>query len=46
MAECYYSLKLTKSLWVSADYQFVQNPAYNRDRGPVHAYALRGHVEF
>lgn len=31
---------------VSPDYQFVINPAYNKDRGPVHLIALRTHVEF
>ena len=28
------------------DYQSVNNPAYNKDRGPVHVFAIRGHVEF
>jgi high affinity Mn2+ porin len=46
IGEIYYSLQLTNSFWVSADYQYVQNPAYNKDRGPVHVYAIRGHVEF
>jgi high affinity Mn2+ porin len=44
--ETYYSTKLTKSLWFSADFQYVTNPAYNRERGPVPVYALRAHVEF
>jgi hypothetical protein len=44
--EAYYSAKLTKFLWLSIDYQFVSNPAFNRDRGPVSALALRGHVFF
>src|SRR5438105_11173634 len=26
-------------------YQFVAKPAYNRDRGPVHVFGLRFHVE-
>ncbi|MBC7424097.1 MAG: carbohydrate porin, partial [Ferruginibacter sp.] len=30
----------------TADYQFVQNPAYNNDRGPAHIFAIRGHVQF
>ena len=46
IAEVYYSAKLAQSLWFSADYQYVQNPAYNRERGPVHVWALRAHVEF
>ncbi|MEO9005063.1 MAG: carbohydrate porin [Ginsengibacter sp.] len=44
--EVYYSALLSKFFWLTADYQFVNNPAYNKDRGPVSAFALRGHVEF
>jgi len=44
--ETYYSAQITKSLWLSADYQYVQNPAYNRDRGPINVWALRAHVQF
>lgn len=43
--EIYYQAKLAKTLFVSADYQFVENPAYNKDRGPVHIFAVRAHVE-
>jgi len=42
--ECYYNAKILKFLWLSFDYQFVKNPAYNKDRGPVHVFGLRGHV--
>ena len=31
---------------VMFDYQFVVNPAYNRDRGPVSIGAIRLHSEF
>jgi high affinity Mn2+ porin len=31
---------------VMFDYQFVVNPAYNRNRGPVSIFALRLHSEF
>lgn len=45
-AELYYSFKPTRSpIWVSADYQYVMNPAYNKDRGPVHVLSCRLHVE-
>ena len=27
------------------DYQFIRNPGYNRDRGPVHVFGARLHVE-
>jgi high affinity Mn2+ porin len=44
--ETYYRYNLT-SLWdVTLDYQFVNNPAYNRDRGPVSVIALRLHADF
>jgi len=32
-------------LWLTADYQFVLNPAYNRDRGPVHVFGIRFQAE-
>jgi high affinity Mn2+ porin len=31
---------------ITGDYQFVDNPGYNRDRGPVNLFALRLHAEF
>lgn len=43
--EAYYNMKLLKFSWLTFDYQFVNNPAYNKDRGPVHAFALRLHIE-
>ncbi|MFC4231631.1 carbohydrate porin [Parasediminibacterium paludis] len=46
IVETYYSAKLSKSFWLTGDYQFVTNPGYNKDRGPVHVFALRGHIEF
>ena len=44
--ETYYSLALTPSLKVSFDYQFVANPGYNGDRGPVSIGAIRLHAQF
>ena len=43
--EMYYSARLAKFFSLSLDYQFVNNPAYNRDRGPVHVFGIRAHVE-
>jgi len=34
------------SSWFTADYQHIENPAYNADRGPVNIYAIKGHFEF
>ncbi len=45
ITELYYKAQIASSLFVSADYQFVNNPAYNKDRGPVHVFAIRGHIE-
>lgn len=43
--EAYYGFPIFA--WrVSADYQFIVNPAYNRDRGPVSVIAARLHTQF
>ncbi|RTL59150.1 MAG: carbohydrate porin [Sphingobacteriales bacterium] len=44
--EACYSAKLTQFFWLTFDYQFVNNPAYNKDRGPVHVFGIRGHIAF
>jgi high affinity Mn2+ porin len=44
--EAYYAISLAKWLTLTLDYQFVANPAYNADRGPVSFYATRLHAEF
>jgi high affinity Mn2+ porin len=44
--EAYYSFALTKWAALTLDYQFVANPGYNADRGPVSIGAVRLHVEF
>ena len=46
IAEVFYNLKLTKFAWLSADYQHVNNPGYNADRGPVNFSGFRLHTEF
>jgi len=43
--ETYYSARLRQGLTTSLDAQYVVNPAYNRDRGPVWIVSLRVHVE-
>jgi len=42
--ETYYELAVIPALQVTLDYQWVQNPGYNRDRGPVSIFALRVHA--
>jgi high affinity Mn2+ porin len=44
--ESYYSIALLSWAQLSADYQYVKNPAYNRDRGPVSLWAVRLHMQF
>lgn len=44
--EIYYNLNIWKAVGLSLDYQHVQNPAYNADRGPVNFFAARLHAEF
>ncbi len=43
--EIYYSINIYKKIFLSPDYQFVNNPGYNKDRGPVHLIAARLHIE-
>jgi high affinity Mn2+ porin len=43
--ETYYAFPLLAAT-VTLDYQFIVNPAYNRDRGPVSVIGARVHAEF
>ena len=44
--EAYYSINLFRAATLTFDYEFVDNPAYNADRGPVSIFAARFHDEF
>ena len=44
--EAYYSFALINGVALTADYQFVANPAYNSDRGPISVLGLRFHGQF
>ena len=46
MLEAYYAIALGKWATLTLDYQYLVNPAYNADRGPVSIYASRLHAEF
>ena len=46
IVEAYYALALTKKITLTADYQYIRNPAYNADRGPVSIFSGRLHGEF
>ncbi len=44
--ETYYSYALLDTTWLTFDYQFVANPAFNADRGPISIFSARLHAEF
>lgn len=44
--ETYYDFKVWQTVHFALDYQFINNPAYNRDRGPVCVYGARLHWDF
>ena len=37
---------MTKSTWLSFDYQYITNPAYNADRGPFRIIGGCLHLEY
>ena len=41
IVEIFYQSQIFANLWATVDYQFVNHPAYNHDRGPVHLFAAR-----
>jgi high affinity Mn2+ porin len=46
IVETYYSWNVWNTTFLTFDYQYVANPAYNRDRGPVSIFSGRLHAEF
>lgn len=46
IVEAYYAFEAAHGFTVSLDAERVQNPAFNRDRGPVSIFALRLHGQF
>jgi high affinity Mn2+ porin len=44
--EAYYNFAVWKSIHVTLDYEFVDNPSFNRDRGPVSVFGIRFHGQF
>ena len=44
--EAYYDFPVWKSIHLAVDYQFVSDPIFNRDRGPVNVLGTRLHLEF
>lgn len=46
IVEGFYSVNLLKAIWLAGDYQFLWNPGFNADRGPVHILGVKVHAEF
>jgi high affinity Mn2+ porin len=46
IVETYYSVAAFQHANLTFDYQWVNHPAYNTDRGPVSIIAVRVHVQF
>jgi high affinity Mn2+ porin len=44
--ELYYNISIFSFSHFTADYQFINHPAYNRDRGPVSIFGLRLHLQY
>jgi len=44
--ESYYTLHAWKGIFYSADVQHIDNPGYNRDRGPAWVGSVRAHLDF
>jgi hypothetical protein len=44
--ELYYRIQAFRYVQISPDFQFIQDPGYNRDRGPVEVYGLRLRVYY
>jgi high affinity Mn2+ porin len=44
--ETYYSLAVLHYAQLTLDYQYIGNPAYNSDRGPVSVFSIRMHAQF
>jgi high affinity Mn2+ porin len=46
IVETYYNAALWDAFAVTLDYQFITNPAYNADRGPISVLGVRLHSQF
>jgi len=46
IVETYYDFQIWKGIRGALDVQYIENPAFNRDRGPVTVFGARVHWEF
>jgi high affinity Mn2+ porin len=46
IVETYYTVHVWRGIYLAPGLQHINDPGYNRDRGPVLVPSFRGHVEF
>jgi carbohydrate-selective porin OprB len=46
VSETYYTAHIFRGLYLAAQFSFVNNPGFNRARGPVVVPGLRAHIHF
>ena len=46
IVESYYTVHVWRGIYLAPGVQHIQNPGYNRDRGPVLVPTFRAHIEF
>lgn len=44
--EGYYNMHVWRGLYDAVDYQYINHPGYNQDRGPVNVESVRLHIDF
>ena len=44
--EAYYNVHAWRGLYYAVDYQNIQHPGYNQDRGPINVEGVRLHIDF
>jgi hypothetical protein len=44
--EAYYRIQIGKYVQLSPDFQYIENPGYNKDRGPIQVYGMRLRVYY
>lgn len=45
VVEIYYSARISKNMFITLDYQYIFNMAFNSDRGEVGVWGIRSHIE-
>ncbi len=43
--ETFYTFSVAGGFFIAGDFQFIDNPGYNQDRGPVEVFSIRAHLE-